>query len=194
MLNNDSALFIGMEKIKNEIGKKFGKLTVIEQSNKKTKSGSVFWVCKCDCGNIKEIAGTSLRNGQTKSCGCFNGGDSNPESGRKKLYNSLKNGAKSRGLVFNIDYESFVNLTKENCYICGDKPKDVHYGYTRRRYSKNQDNWVVCNSIDRIDNKIGYTIENSRPCCFMCNRIKSDFEFEELLEKINKINKKWNVN
>jgi len=59
---------------------------------------------------------------------------------------------------------------------------------------KNTDNWVVCNSLDRIDNSVGYTKENSKPCCFMCNRIKSDFNLDELIEKIEKINIKWKGN
>ena len=28
------------------------------------------WICKCECGTIKEITGTRLRSGRTKSCGC----------------------------------------------------------------------------------------------------------------------------
>lgn len=182
-----------MEKRKNEIGNKFGKLLVVGKSNKKTKSGSSFWLCECECGSIKEIAGTLLRNGQTKSCGCLNGGESNIESGRKHLYRSLKNGAKSRNLSFDIDYETFSSITKQNCYICGQEPLDKHFGYSRRRYSQNKDNWVICNSLDRINNDLGYTIENVKSCCFMCNRMKSDFDFKIFLDKINKINKKWNV-
>jgi hypothetical protein len=183
-----------MEKRKNEIGNKFGKLLVIGKSERKTSSGSSFWLCECECGQIKEIAGATLRNGQTKSCGCNNGGESNPETGRKKLFNSLKNNAKSRNLIFELDYDTFVEITKQNCYLCGDEPNDKHYGYTRRRYSKNNDNWVVCNSIDRLDNTIGYTKDNSKPCCFMCNRIKSDFSIEDLIVKLEKIKNKWKEN
>ena len=28
------------------------------------------WHCKCDCGNEKDVLGTSLRYGATISCGC----------------------------------------------------------------------------------------------------------------------------
>lgn len=53
------------------VGKRFGKLTVLKESpNRKGKT--VCWICKCDCGNITHpIKGTNLRNGTTKSCGCF---------------------------------------------------------------------------------------------------------------------------
>ena len=58
-------------KHKNEmVGKKFGKLTVIEDSGKRGKSRGVIWKCRCDCGNIKYAFTHSLRSGITSSCGC----------------------------------------------------------------------------------------------------------------------------
>lgn len=51
-------------------GRRFGRLTVIERS-KTIIPKNVLWVCKCDCGNILEVAGNSLRSGNTKSCGCL---------------------------------------------------------------------------------------------------------------------------
>lgn len=54
------------------VGKKFGKLTIIEESTQR-KNKAICWVCKCDCGNITQpIRGTSLRDGSIKSCGCLN--------------------------------------------------------------------------------------------------------------------------
>lgn len=52
-------------------GRKFGKLTVIEESTQR-KNKAICWVCKCDCGNITQpIKGTALRDGGIKSCGCL---------------------------------------------------------------------------------------------------------------------------
>lgn len=52
----------------NLIGKKFGKLTIIELTN--LKSGRNFvWLCKCECGNEKKIGGEFLQKGKSKSCG-----------------------------------------------------------------------------------------------------------------------------
>lgn len=52
----------------NLIGKKFGKLTVIELTN--LKSGRNFvWKCKCECGKEKNIGGEFLHKGKSKSCG-----------------------------------------------------------------------------------------------------------------------------
>ena len=58
-----------MGKLIDLTGQKFGRLLVIKKAEKYTTQ--VKWVCKCDCGKIKEIAGQSLRNGATQSCGCL---------------------------------------------------------------------------------------------------------------------------
>ena len=54
------------------IGKKFGKLTVLEKApkNPNLKSRCIRYICKCECGNIIEVNGNSLRTGHTTSCGC----------------------------------------------------------------------------------------------------------------------------
>jgi len=53
----------------NEIGNRYGKLTVIERSIK--KRSSAYWVCKCDCGNETLVSGGNLRHKITESCGCI---------------------------------------------------------------------------------------------------------------------------
>lgn len=54
----------------NYIGKKFGRLTVIDKGHT-DKNGHIYWICKCECGNIKEVSGSSLKEGKTQSCGCL---------------------------------------------------------------------------------------------------------------------------
>ena len=57
-----------MNRYKDLTGQKFGELTVIKLSDK-VQGRSRMWVCQCSCGNITTVLGTSLRNGNTKSCG-----------------------------------------------------------------------------------------------------------------------------
>lgn len=52
-------------------GKKFGRLTVIRETDQR-KSGSVVWECKCDCGNTVFVSQNHLSRGATVSCGCYN--------------------------------------------------------------------------------------------------------------------------
>lgn len=56
------------------IGKRFGRLVVIEQAETAiSKSGKKMrrWKCLCDCGNTKVAREDNLKRGQTKSCGCL---------------------------------------------------------------------------------------------------------------------------
>ena len=54
----------------NYIGKKFGRLTVIDKGHT-DKNGHIYWICQCECGSIKEVSGTHLKEGKTQSCGCL---------------------------------------------------------------------------------------------------------------------------
>ena len=53
------------------IGKRFGRLIVQEDSNERSNSGEIKWLCKCDCGNLVKVLTGHLNNGHTKSCGCL---------------------------------------------------------------------------------------------------------------------------
>lgn len=49
---------------------KFGKLTVIEPSEKRDSTGSILYKCQCECGGTSYVSRRHLKNGHTKSCGC----------------------------------------------------------------------------------------------------------------------------
>ena len=53
--------------------KKFGKLTVLDSTDMRTKSGNQIWKCKCECGNICYVSTNHLQTGNTQSCGCLSG-------------------------------------------------------------------------------------------------------------------------
>ena len=57
-------------RIINEIGNKYGKLTVIERAGSDSDHKAL-WRCKCDCGNEIITTGKRLRNGTVRSCGCL---------------------------------------------------------------------------------------------------------------------------
>ena len=50
---------------------RFGMLTVIEKTNKRSINENIIWKCQCDCGTIIELPTNSLTSGNTKSCGCL---------------------------------------------------------------------------------------------------------------------------
>jgi hypothetical protein len=53
--------------------KKFGRLTVLERDISKPKGHGkpVYWICQCDCGNIKSVKSCHLKDGSIQSCGCL---------------------------------------------------------------------------------------------------------------------------
>lgn len=55
--------------LKDWIGKKFGKLTVLSYVRK--EKGAHIWHCRCDCGKEIDVRQNNLQNGWTKSCGCL---------------------------------------------------------------------------------------------------------------------------
>jgi hypothetical protein len=76
------------------------------------------------------------------------------------------NSAKSRNIEFLLTEDDFNIITRKNCYICGKENKEIHK-----------------NGIDRFNNDLGYTIENSKPCCGDCNIMKRIYSFDEIIEK-----------
>ena len=50
---------------------KFGKLQPIYRTQSPSRKTATYWVCQCDCGNIKSYDAASLTAGRTKSCGCI---------------------------------------------------------------------------------------------------------------------------
>lgn len=55
------------------VGKKIGKLTVIEYVGKKNRGETKYdyYLCKCECGNEKLVVRSSLLKKKVKSCGCL---------------------------------------------------------------------------------------------------------------------------
>ena len=56
-----------------QIGKQYGRLTVIQRDMTKPigHGHSSYWICKCECGNIISVSLQSLTTGATQSCGCL---------------------------------------------------------------------------------------------------------------------------
>lgn len=68
----DTVKFQGMTyPVEDLRGERFGLLTVLDCWGHRGRT--VMWTCRCDCGQVKTIAGTNLTSGATRSCGCQRG-------------------------------------------------------------------------------------------------------------------------
>ncbi len=56
------------------VGRRFGRLTVLELAPERTKQRQLLWKCICDCGKTYIGRGAQLRYGSVASCGCREGG------------------------------------------------------------------------------------------------------------------------
>ena len=61
----------GCIKVENLTGQHFGRLSVLQRMEGNSDAGKSRWLCQCDCGQIVPVIGASLKNGNTKSCGCL---------------------------------------------------------------------------------------------------------------------------
>lgn len=91
----------------NLTGQKFGRLTVLEDTGKRSAGGNVIWKCQCECGNIKEANGSDLKRGRVKSCGCL----------RKDLASTDLTGQRF-GRLLVLQFTGKINNDKRKIYKC----------------------------------------------------------------------------
>lgn len=84
-------------------------------------------------------------------------------------YYSYKHGAQRRNIDFNITQDEFLNIVKNNCYLCNKTNNNNTLG------------------LDRVDNDKGYIIDNCKSCCKYCNYMKNKNELSKFLAHIQKI-------
>jgi hypothetical protein len=175
----------------NLLGMKFNMLTPIEKVDrpKDKKQPYVYWKCKCDCGNEKILSSKSLILGTTLSCGCYGREATSKRFSKEKgiatenvLYSTYTYNATRRNLDFCLTREEFLEMTRCNCFYCGCEPSQVV-----KSRNKNNNGDTIYNGIDRLDSKLGYTKENSVPCCGTCNRIKMNMSKDEFLLWVEKV-------
>ena len=178
---------ISLAKIKDLSGNKYGKLTVIERIEEKLDGKSTSWLCQCDCGNTRKAIGYLLKRGTTLSCGCTKAGRRpNLLENREKAIltcifgSTVKKRQKNKKWENLLSFDTFCKLSLSPCYYCGivgcSSFKD-----------RSTELIVKFNGIDRIDNNIGYTEENSVSCCKYCNTAKLDRTEQEFLNMIKRI-------
>ncbi len=178
-------------------GQRFGRLIVLKAGIRKISSGGTgkryyyYAECACDCGGVATIMETSLRFGRVQSCGCLQR-ENIPRlppgvAMANALYSNYRNRAKIDKMVFEINREYFLSLTKKNCYYCGKEPDCYYCGKEPAQIIKGKTGDYIYNGIDRKDPKEGYTVENTVPCCWMCNSMKKAIGFDEFLSQIARI-------
>lgn len=157
-------------------GQRFGRLVVIRRLSK-TKHGHLLWLCKCDCGKIRNATTGDLNSGDVKSCGCLY---------RLNEKESIKNqafvrhlwAAKSRGIKSYLTRKQYISIGNKPCCYCGCFS-------IRKNYAT--DAVVEFNSVDRKNNERFYKLSNAQSVCFVCQHMKWTLPHKEFVERIKRI-------
>lgn len=174
------------------VGEQFGSLTV-DRFEYVGKNRTM--IAKCGCGNEKTFWKKSAIK-KVKSCGC--GIDNNGITAKQRRtwsfrYHSYRSGALQRKYEWSLTFSEFVKISSGDCYYCSSLPRSCNCMRDSPSVrkdtpnTKEEDYEIFINGIDRVNNSIGYTVENCVSCCVYCNRAKSDLSYNEFKEHITNI-------
>ena len=182
---------MGHRLIKNELGNKYGYLTVSQFGG--SKKNRAQWICKCRCGNELSVAGKNLRNGNTKSCGCYARESCRTrktlphgEASFRTVYRYMNRNAKYRKLIWRLTPERARELFSQQCHYCGTPPRHSTNNKQHKKHATTNGEFIY-NGIDRVDNKRGYLPDNVVSCCSLCNWMKRELGKDTFLEHIASI-------
>ncbi len=102
-----------------------------------------------------------------------------------RLFHTHKN--KKESLDY-LDMDIWKNIVFKPCHYCGgfDEKKTRSRSVIETETKTNRSH-VFMNGVDRIDSSLGYTINNSVPCCYRCNWMKTDLPIEQFVIHIEAI-------
>lgn len=151
----------------------YGDLAILKKIDNDS-SKHVYYLCMCKCGRLVSKRLDKLKSAKINSCEeCRTINESRSViSAINRIYNEYKKSANRRNLAFDIKIEDFILMINSFCNYCNSAPSNkiqTKYGY-----------FYYC-GIDRINNSIGYKIDNCKPACKQCNFSKHTLNKEEFI-------------
>jgi len=149
-------------------GQRCGKWTVLRRALPRLRPTK--WVCRCDCGTIAGVVGSTLRNKTSTQClGC-----------RRRIYNTsieqrwarARTRAKLKNFEFDITAADLENRFKKQQGRCA-----LSYLFIQI-----EDKTA---SLDRIDSTKGYLLDNIQWVHKDINNMKMDLSEERFVELCN---------
>lgn len=137
-------------------GCKFGRWTVVRYLG---RQGSSKWLCRCDCGSERAVAGAELRRGNSKSCGCYRDEQMSIRATTHGLHKTPEYRA-WRGMIGRCRYQSHPRYSRygaRGITVCDRWQHDflAFLADVGHRPTPNH-------SIDRINNDGHYSPDNVR--------------------------------
>lgn len=151
-------------------GQRFGRLVVVsraedkETKKKEIKQHSKFWVCQCDCGNTIIVSTIHLKDGHTKSCGCWHDENSKTVGRTHGMAHTRLHGVWNSMLrrCYNPKNLKYKNYGARGITVCEEWKQFINFykWAMATGYDKNAE-YGEC-TIDRIDVNGNYCPENCR--------------------------------
>lgn len=167
------------------IGKKFGKLIVLNEIERNDHS-AIYYLCQCDCGKQTTARGSKLRAGSKSSCGCLQ-----RECALSKIPKMIELSTKyspEQSLAVRIwkkhydddglTFSDFMHICQQNCHYCNSVPYNL---------LKSANAQFAYNGLDRIDSSLGHTKDNCVACCIICNRGKSNQLYSDAIHWMRRL-------
>lgn len=166
----------------NLVGQRFGRLVVLNRAS--SQNGHTRWLCKCDCGNECIVHTSSLRTGNTKSCGCYK------TENARKLYSSVRQNDKHLYAVWNGIKQRCTNKNNRSYKNYGGRGirMDAEWANNYKSFYR----WALSAGyksgleIDRINNDGDYCDSN---CRFVSREVQANNKRNIKLYTINGVTK-----
>jgi hypothetical protein len=146
------------------------------------------YLAKClECATEYSVDGRNIKNGKSKRCvscghkhsdkykyGMRKSNFTMKELKEKYLLNQKRKDAVKRGRAWTLSQEQFNSMIYKKCFYCGTIPKTTTnvFAFSNLSPERVKSGEITYNGIDRIDNALGYTWENTVACCSDCNKSK----------------------
>lgn len=155
-----SILTTSKKPVKSLLGKRFGRLEVVELLGK-GKYGKYWWRCFCDCGGWVDLSTQTVNSETTQSCGCLTS-----ETLKKNRFDGFKHGKHKHPLYaiyhgmlqrcYNPNSQRYKYYGSSGIAVCAYWSEDFMNFYDWAMSNGYQDGL----SIDRLDSSEDYCPEN----------------------------------
>jgi hypothetical protein len=166
-----------------------GTLTLKGPTEKRSNT-NIIYRFQCTCGAIVEMSMMAFKQAVFPTCKreeckaqrITRARLPRYEAAWNRLFAQYKSQAEKRHMPFELTRQEAIVLFQSPCRYCGRPP-------SRQTRIPDANGQVLSNGVDRYLNAItvGYTTENSVPCCAICNFRKGSMDGDVFLAHIRRI-------
>ena len=148
---------------------KYGRLTTLKEVEPYISPGGDYktrkYLCKCDCGSEVSVMITSLRSGNTQSCGCINSERITKQNKERAIYGGYsqnKHFSRWKGMIERCYYskhKDYHNYGGRGITVC-EEWREHPKGFIE--WIEKESNYKKGLSLDRIDRDGNYEPDNCK--------------------------------